>query len=78
MDEVAYADVPATVTLREVRAGDRLLVTTLSDPNAVWPYCQRWHIELDFRAIQCVMQMDILRSKSVDMVLKEIAAHLLG
>ena len=84
MDEVAYADVPATVTLREVRDGDRWLVTTLCDPNAVaaqeigWLYCQRWHIELDFRAIKCVMQMDILRCKSVDMVLKEIAAHLLA
>lgn len=84
MDESAYAAMPATITLREVRDGNRWLVTTLCDPAAVttqeigWLYCQRWHIELDFRAIKCVMQMDILRCKSADMVLKEIAANLLG
>ena len=84
MDESTYASVPATISLREVRDGDRWLVTTLCDPTAVaaqeigWLYCQRWHIELDFRAIKCVMQMDILRCKSADMVLKEIAANLLG
>ena len=84
MDEATYAAVPATVELREVRDGNRRLVTTLCDPQAVtapqigWLYCQRWHIELDFRAIKCVMQMDILRCKTVDMALKEIAALLLG
>jgi hypothetical protein len=67
MEESAYAAMPATITLREVRDGNRWLVTTLCDPTAVavqeigWLYCQRWHIELDFRAIKCVMQMDILR-----------------
>jgi hypothetical protein len=84
MDESAYAAMPATITLREVRDGNRWLVTTLCDPAAVaaqeigWLYCQRWHIELDFRAIKCVMQMDILRCRRADMVLKEIAANLLG
>jgi hypothetical protein len=84
MDESAYAAMPATITLREVRDGNRWLVTTLCDPTVVtaqeigWLYCQRWHIELDFRAIKCVMQMNILRCKSADMVLKEIAANLLG
>lgn len=84
MDEATYTAMPATLTLREVRDGQRLLVTTLSDPGAVdaqeigWLYNQRWHIELDFRAIKCVMQMDVLRCKTPDMVRKEIAAYLLG
>lgn len=84
MEAAAYAAVPATIQLREVRDGNRRLVTTLCDPRAVaaqeigWLYRQRWHIELDFRAIKCVMQMDVLRCKTADMVLKEIAAHLLG
>lgn len=84
MDEAAYVALPATLHLREVKDGRRLLVTTLRDPQEVaaqeigWLYTQRWHIELDFRAIKCVMQMDILRCKTPEMVRKEIAATLLG
>ena len=84
MDEATYEAMPATLSLREVCDGNRLLVTTLRNEHEVpageigWLYTQRWHIELDFRAIKCVMQMDILRCKTPDMVRKEIAAHLLG
>jgi hypothetical protein len=38
----------------------------------------RRQIELDFRAIKTVMQMDVLRCKSPDMVRKEFAVHLLA
>ena len=41
-------------------------------------YGWRWHIELDFRAIKAVMQMDVLRCKTPAMIKKEIAAHLLA
>ncbi len=84
MDAATYRRMPATLTLREVRDGNRLLVTSLCHAQQVpaseigWLYTQRWHIELDFRAIKCVMQMDILRCRTPDMVRKEIAAHLLG
>ena len=84
MDEATYIALPATLSLREVRDGNRLLVTSLRNTQEVpgdeigWLYTQRWHIELDFRAIKCVMQMDVLRCKTPDMARKEIAAHLLG
>jgi len=84
MDPATYATLPTTLRVREVCDGNRLLVTSLCDPESVsateigWLYTQRWHIELDFRALKCVMKMDILRCKTLDMVRKEIAVYLLG
>jgi len=84
MDEATYATMPETLTMREVRAGGRTLITTLTDardtPKQALAelYALRWHVELDLRAIKTVMQMDILRCKTPAMVEKEIAAHLLA
>lgn len=84
MDEATYTSMPDQLTVRQVRDRDWRIITTLTDPAAVsaaevaWLYRQRWQIELDFRSIKCVMQMDILRCKTPQMVQKEIAAHLLG
>lgn len=84
MDPATYASMPEALGVREVRDGNRLIATSLGDPKEVpaqeiaWLYTQRWQIELDFRSIKCVMQMDVLRCKSPDMARKEIAAHLLG
>jgi len=84
MDEATYATMPETLTMREVRAGGRTLITTLTDahttpkPALAELYAMRWHVELDLRAIKTVMQMDILRCKTPAMVEKEIAVHLLA
>lgn len=84
MDEVTYAMMPQTLTLREARVGGWTLVTTLIDPHEVHKqelfalYRQRWQVELDLRSIKAVMQMDILRCKTPEMVCKEIAVHLLA
>jgi hypothetical protein len=84
MDAATYACMPESIVMREVRAADLTLVTTLLDANEVGKqelvdlYGKRWQVELDFRAIKTVMQMDVLRCKSPDMVRKEIAAHLLA
>ena len=59
-------------------------MTTLLDASEVHKlelvdlYGKRWQIELDFRSIKTVMQMEILRCKSPEMIRKEIAAHLLA
>jgi hypothetical protein len=37
-----------------------------------------WHVEHDLHAIKTFMQMDILRCKTIEMVEKEITAHLLA
>ncbi len=41
-------------------------------------YGFRWFVELDIRAIKSVMKMDILRSKTPEMIKKEIWSHLLA
>lgn len=84
MDESTYQMMPETLTVREIRAGGRTLITTLTDARAVAKqelaelYAMRWQVELDLRSIKSVMQMDILRCKTPTMVEKEIAAHLLA
>lgn len=84
MDEATYRLMPTTLSMREVRAGGRTLITTLTDARATPKqalaelYAMRWHVELDLRAIKTAMQMDILRCKRPAMVEKEIAAHLLA
>jgi hypothetical protein len=88
-----YAALPAELEVREVRIvvktpGFRtravLVVTTLlSAPE--YParelgelFRQRWYIELDLRSIKCVLQMDVLRCRTPEMVRKEIWTHLLA
>jgi hypothetical protein len=84
MDPATYAAAPDQLVVREVHNGGRRLVTSLISANQIpakeiaWLYQQRWHIELDLRAIKCVMQMDVLRCKTPAMAIKEIAVHLLA
>lgn len=84
MSEALYASMPESLTMREARVGGWTLASTLIDPKQVSKrelftlYRQRWQVELDLRSIKNVMQMDILRCKSPEMVEKEIAAHLVG
>lgn len=84
MDRNTYATMPESIMMREVRVGDLTLVTTLLDAGAILKtelvelYGMRWQIELDFRSIKTVMQMEILRCKSPEMIRKEIAVHLLA
>ncbi len=93
IDPEEFAAAPKSLRLRELRVRVSILgfrvrelvvVTTLldleefslSDITAL--YRQRWQAELDLRSIKCVMQMDVLRCQSPDMVRKEIWTHLLA
>lgn len=87
MDEEAYAALPETLLVRELRyctpqRGVRTrvitLVTTLLDPTT-YPACEladlyrsRWQIELNFRHLKTTMSMAVMHCKSVDGVLKEL------
>jgi Transposase DDE domain len=88
-----FAALPDRMRLREVRvrvatAGFRVralvVVTTLTDPEQFSPediaglYRQRWQAELDLRSIKSVMQMDVLRCQTPEMVRKELWTHLLA
>ncbi|MGI2030360.1 transposase, partial [Endozoicomonas acroporae] len=75
--------VPSEITVRIIKSKKRTIVTTLLDAEkyprneVVSLYQERWHVELDFRAIKSLMQMDVLRCKTPEMVREEIDVHLL-
>jgi hypothetical protein len=88
LDAKTYADLPASLVLRELRyrieqAGCRtrevLLVTTLTDP-ALYPadelatlYGQRWQVETNLRHLKQTLRLDVLRTKTVAGIHKELA-----
>ena len=84
MSEEVYAAIPEELVVREARIAQWVLVSTLIDPAQVSKaelnalYVQRWHIELDLRAIKTVMGMGVLRCKSAQMVHKEVGAYFLA
>ena len=93
MDEVTYDRVAATLEVRIIRIrveqrGFRTrvleVVTTLLDAEIYTKkdiailYRKRWHAELDLRSIKVVLGMDMLASKTPEMVRKEIWMTLLG
>ncbi len=86
-----YNSLPKTLTLREIhyyicipgrRTQQVTLITTLLDEEA-YPvreflklYQLRWEAELNLRHLKTSLGMDILRSKTPEMVRKEIYVHL--
>jgi hypothetical protein len=93
MDEETYTRMPDEMTVRELRfkveqpgfrVDELVLVTTMLDATEYSKeeladlFLQRWNIELDLRSIKDVLQMDVLRCKSPEMVEKEIWMHLLA
>jgi len=92
MTRAQYDRLPESLVLRELRysvnqKGFRTksitLVTTLTDPVA-YPaqalaeqYELRWRIEVDFRHLKQTMKMGVLKCKTVDGVLKELAVFTL-
>jgi putative transposase len=93
MSRAEYEAMPPWLAIREVRVHVKdktkrvrrlVIATTLLDPRT-YPakelgglFRQRWHAELDLRSLKSDMHMDILRTKSPEMVRKEVAAHLLA
>lgn len=93
MDDATYATMPEVLKVREIRKvidipGFRVkklhVVTTLLDEQEYRTeeiadlYRNRWHVELDIRALKGTLQMDELRCKTPFMLEKEIWAHFLG
>jgi len=93
VDRPTYNALPDAITVREVRVrveqpGFRtrsvVVVTTLLDPaqasraELASLYRARWNNELDLRSIKVVLQMDLLRCKTPDLVRKEVWAHVLA
>lgn len=84
MSQAAYDAAPDRITVRECKAGGKVLVTTLTDPRT-WPkqrirrlYRQRWAVEVNLRPIKTTLGMDTLRCKTPAMAGKELWVHLLA
>jgi hypothetical protein len=76
--------VPNSLILRIVRKNKLAILTTLID-DVRYPdrqiaslYRERWKIEVDLRSIKSVMQMDVLRCKTPEMIRKEIWIYALA
>ena len=84
MSQEDYAQAPARVTVRELRAGGRTLVTTLLCPKQTSKeaikrlYRDRWHVELDLRNIKTTLGMEQLSCRTPAMAVKEIWVYLLA
>jgi len=84
MTRAEYAAFPDEVTVREVQAGGRILVTTLLDHRKVSKaelsqlYGRRWNVELDLRNIKTTLGMDVLSCLTPQMVNKELWVYLLA
>jgi Transposase DDE domain len=93
MSPEEYATMPKELKLREIRVRIKdpkkrtrvlVIVTTLLDATK-YPasaladlFRQRWHAELDIRSLKTTMRMEMLRTKTPDMVRKEVGMHLLA
>jgi Transposase DDE domain len=88
-----YAELPKELTLREIRVRikdktkrtrELVIVTTLLDATKYSSssigdlFRQRWHAELDLRSLKTTMRMEMLRTKTPEMVRKEVGMHLLA
>lgn len=84
MMQDAYDQAPGSLTVRELQAGGKILVTTLlcskQTPKVALKelFRSRWHIELDLRNIKTTLGLEILSCKTPEMAIKEIWVYLLA
>ncbi len=84
MSNEHYLAAPSTLSIREFKAGGKIMVTTMMSPKTATKnelkglYKSRWNVELDIRDIKNTMGMNILSCKTPDMVIKEIWIYLLA
>jgi hypothetical protein len=84
MDKAQYNTFPDEISIRELKAGKKVIITTLlSDKEASKNeianlYKQRWHVELDLRNIKTTLGMETLSCKTPDMNVKEMWVYFLA
>lgn len=84
MSQYEYDQAPATLKVRELQAGGKIMVTTFlchdETPKHVLKalYRQRWNVELDLRNIKTTLGMEHLRCKTPEMAVKELWVYLLA
>lgn len=84
MSQDDYNRFPDQLSLREVKADHKILVTTLRAPKQTSKkqlaqlYRQRWHIELDLRHIKSTLGMEQLTCKTPHMNKKQMWVYFLA
>lgn len=84
MAQADYDQAPATLTVRELHTGGKVLVTTLLCPKQTPKsalkqlYRSRWHAELDLRHIKTTLGMEMLSCHTPAMAEKELWVYLLA
>ena len=84
MSHDEYRDLPAELTVREVKVGEKILVTSFITPREVCKrelarlFVQRWNVELDLRNIKTTLGMESLSCKTPLMCAKELWMHMLA
>jgi len=84
MSEQEYQSFPLELTLREVKVGKKVLVTSLLRPREICKreigrlFRMRWHVELDLRNIKTTLGMEKLSCKTPQMCEKELWVYLLA
>jgi hypothetical protein len=79
-----YEQVPDRLVVRELKAGNKILVTTLccvrKTPKAALKalFKSRWHVELDLRNLKSTMGLEMLSCKTPAMAIKELWVYLLA
>ena len=84
MSQTEYDQASDTLKVRELRAGGKILMTTLLCPKRTSKaalkrlYRDRWHVELDLRYIRTTLGMEMLSCRTPTMAEKEIWVYLLA
>jgi hypothetical protein len=84
MSKEEYGTYPDAITVREMKVGKKVLVSTFLNPRrhpkgALGElYWQRWNVELDFRNLKTTLGMQQLSCKTPTMVTKEFWVYLLA
>lgn len=84
MTATEYQRYPNAISVREVKAGRKVLVTTLLNarhtPKAALQelFTQRWSVELDLRNIKSTLGMEVINCKTPCMVEKQLWVYLLA
>jgi len=84
MNQASYEQEPDQLEVRELKAGNKILVTTLGcareTPKAALKalFKDRWHVELDLRNLKTTMGLEMLSCKTAAMAVKELWVYLLA
>lgn len=84
MTQVQYDLAPASLVIRELKTGGKIIITTLLSPKQASKkqlkalYKNRWHVELDLRNIKTTLGMEKLSCKTPQMIEKEMWVYFLA